>query len=85
MPRFAINSLVPFIVAQYGMPSAATASLLAAFHPGYVASMIPGGGATVAWGAKPVIQLGVLGTALTLALMPVAVSHPATSADATAV
>ena len=57
---------------MYGMPSAATASLLAAFHPGYVASMIPGGGATVAWGAKPVIQLGVLGTALTLALMPVA-------------
>jgi MFS family permease len=72
VPRFAINSLVPFIVAQYGMPSAAVASLLAAFHPGYVASMIPGGGATVRWGSKPVIQLGVLGTAATLALMPVA-------------
>ena len=62
VPRFAINSLVPFIVAQYGMPSAAVASLLAAFHPGYVASMIPGGGATVRWGSKPVIQLGILGT-----------------------
>jgi MFS family permease len=72
VPRFAINSLVPFIVAQYGMPSAAIASLLAAFHPGYVASMIPGGGATVRWGPKPVIQLGVLGTAATLALMPIA-------------
>jgi MFS family permease len=72
VPRFAINSLVPFIVAQYGMPSAAIASLLAAFHPGYVASMIPGGGATVRWGPKPVIQLGVLGTASTLALMPIA-------------
>ena len=72
VPRFAINSLVPFIVAQYGMPSAALASLLAAFHPGYVTSMIPGGGATVRWGSKPVIQLGVLGTAATLALMPTA-------------
>ena len=34
--------------------------------------MIPGGGATVRWGAKPVIQLGVLGTAASLALMPAA-------------
>ena len=72
VPRFAINSLVPFIVAQYGMPPAAVASLLAAFHPGYVASMVPGGGATVRWGSKPVIQMGILGTAGSLALMPLA-------------
>ena len=79
VPRFAINSLVPFIVSQYELPSAAIASLLAAFHPGYVTSMIPGGGATVRWGAKPVIQLGVLGTAAMLALLPAAgrMSRPA--------
>ena len=34
VPRFAIPSLIPFMVADLGLSSAAVPTLLAAFHPG---------------------------------------------------
>eukprot|EP01043_Picozoa_sp_COSAG02_P046430 COSAG02_NODE_4340_length_5485_cov_2.496101_7_plen_56_part_00 len=34
IPRFMINTIVPFIVADLGLADTVTPTLLAAFHPG---------------------------------------------------
>ena len=34
IPRFMINTIVPFIVADLGLANTVTPTLLAAFHPG---------------------------------------------------
>ena len=40
VPRFMINTLVPFIVADLGLPHTTTPTLLAAFHPGYITTQV---------------------------------------------
>ena len=72
IPRFAIASLVPFMVEELGLPATVLPTLLAAFHPGYIASMMPGGKAVQTFGSKPVILMGTLGTALSFTLFPLA-------------
>jgi len=47
-------------------------TLLAAFHPGYVAANLPGGPIVQAVGAKRVGMFGLLGTACCFALFPIA-------------
>ena len=72
IPRFAIASLVPFMVEELKLPATVLPTLLAAFHPGYIASMMPGGKAVDTFGSKPVILVGSVGTALSFALFPIA-------------
>ena len=43
IPRLSIPSMVPFIVAELGLPQSSVPALLSAFHPGYVVSNLPGG------------------------------------------
>lgn len=70
IPRLAIPSLVPFMVESLGLPQSTVPTLLAAFHPGYVAANLPGGPLVQAVGAKAVGLLGLLGTAACFALFP---------------
>lgn len=72
VPRLAIPSLVPFMVSDLGLPQSTVPTLLAAFHPGYVAANLPGGPLVQAVGAKRVGLLGLLGTAFCFALFPAA-------------
>eukprot|EP01048_Picozoa_sp_COSAG05_P017660 COSAG05_NODE_2450_length_3052_cov_3.028446_4_plen_177_part_00 len=71
IPRFAIATLVPFMVEELKLPATVLPTLLAAFHPGYIASMMPGGKAVDTFGSKPVILVGSVGTALSFALFPI--------------
>eukprot|EP01049_Picozoa_sp_SAG25_P003075 SAG25_NODE_170_length_13039_cov_23.733153_7_plen_374_part_00 len=72
VPRLAIPSLVPFMVQELGLPQTTVPTLLAAFHPGYVAANLPGGPLVQAIGAKRVGLAGLAGTALAFALFPAA-------------
>jgi hypothetical protein len=70
VPRFAINTMVPFIVSDLGLPRALTPSLLAAFHPGYIATQVPTAYVVKAKGAKFVCSVMLFGSAALLALVP---------------
>ena len=70
VPRFAINTLVPFIVEEMGLPTALTPTLLAAFHPGYICSQIPGAAMVKRHSAKFLGTCQLAGCAAMLALMP---------------
>eukprot|EP01052_Picozoa_sp_SAG31_P013863 SAG31_NODE_845_length_11547_cov_8.098096_9_plen_451_part_00 len=70
VPRFAINTLVPFVVADLGLDSKLTPSLLAAFHPGYIVSQLPGASIARHSGPKFVGTLQLLGCVIFMALMP---------------
>lgn len=72
VPRLSIPSLVPFMVSELGLPQSTVPTLLAAFHPGYVAANLPGGPIVQAVGAKRVGMFGLLGTACCFALFPIA-------------
>ena len=70
VPRFAINTLVPFVVADLQLPRSLTPSLLAAFHPGYIATQVPTAYAVKAKGPKFVCSIMLLGSAALLGLVP---------------
>ena len=72
IPRFMINTLVPFIVEDLGLPHTVTPTLLAAFHPGYITTQVPGGLVVRSKGAKFVAAVQLTGSALLLALLPMA-------------
>lgn len=69
IPRLSIPSMVPFIVAELGLPPSSVPALLSAFHPGYVASNLPGGPLVQRFGAKRVGLVGIAGTAVLFGLM----------------
>jgi sugar phosphate permease len=69
IPRLSIPSMVPFIVAELGLPQSSVPALLSAFHPGYVASNLPGGPLVQRFGAKMVGLVGIAGTAALFGLM----------------
>ncbi len=69
IPRLSIPSMVPFIVAELGLPQSSVPALLSAFHPGYVASNLPGGPLVQQFGAKLVGLVGIAGTAALFGLM----------------
>eukprot|EP01051_Picozoa_sp_SAG22_P013628 SAG22_NODE_1548_length_4150_cov_2.816095_7_plen_274_part_00 len=70
VPRFAINTLVPFVVADLGLDAALIPSLLAAFHPGYILSQLPGAAVARRSGAKFVGSVQLAGCVLLLVMMP---------------
>ena len=72
VPRFMINTLVPFLVADLGLPSTVTPTLLAAFHPGYILTQVPGGLLVSSKGPAFVATLQLAGSAALLALIPAA-------------
>jgi hypothetical protein len=82
VPRFMINTLVPFIVADLGLPHTTTPTLLAAFHPGYITTQVPGGIAVARFGAKLVAAIQLFGSALLLGLIPTAGGLPRRAATA---
>ena len=69
IPRLSIPSMIPFIVAELGLPQSSVPALLSAFHPGYVASNLPGGPLVQRFGAKIVGLVGIAGTAVLFGLM----------------
>ena len=70
IPRFAINTLIPFIVADLGLPAAFTPRLLAPFHYGYILSQIPGGVLAKRWGSVRLGSCQLALCAVILALVP---------------
>ena len=97
VPRFAINTLIPFVVRvsapspserapcrrwpcslrpggaaaqDMGLPTAITPTLLAAFHPGYICSQIPGAAVVRRSGPKFLATLQLVGCAVFTAAMP---------------
>ena len=70
IPRFMINTLVPFIVADLGLPASLTPTLLAAFHPGYILTQVPGGLLVASKGPKFVATLQLAASAMLLGLIP---------------
>jgi sugar phosphate permease len=74
VPRLAVPYIVPFMVAEFGFTDLQRASLLSAFTPGYVWTMIPGAPLTAKLGPKRVLALNNMGTCAVLALLPAAAS-----------
>ena len=70
IPRFAINTLIPFVVRDMGLPTSLTPTLLAAFHPGYICSQIPGAAVVRRSGPKYLATLQLAGCAAFMAAMP---------------
>jgi sugar phosphate permease len=70
IPRFAINTLIPFVVRDMGLPTSLTPTLLAAFHPGYICSQIPGAAVVRRSGPKYLATLQLAGCAVFMAAMP---------------
>ena len=70
IPRFAINTMVPFVVADLGLPRSVTPSLLAAFHPGYIMTQIPSAFLVASHGPKFVCALQLAGSAAMMGLVP---------------
>lgn len=67
-----LRGRIPFIVRDMGLPTSLTPTLLAAFHPGYICSQIPGGKVVKAKGPKYLATLQLAGCAVFMALMPLA-------------
>ena len=70
IPRFAINTMVPFVVADLGLPRSVTPSLLAAFHPGYIMTQIPSAFLVASHGPKFVCAIQLAGSAAMMAMVP---------------
>jgi putative effector of murein hydrolase LrgA (UPF0299 family) len=70
VPRLSLPLLVPFLVQEYGYSEAARARLLGAFFPGYMLTMVPLGWVAQRWSARAILQLGNLGTAASMLLLP---------------
>ena len=67
-----INTMVPFVVSDLGLPRSVTPSLLAAFHPGYILTQIPSSFLVKSHGPKFVCSFQLLGSAGMMMLVPVA-------------
>lgn len=61
---------VPFICDEYAFSEAAQARLLGAFFPAYMITMVPLGWVAQKHGPKIVLQLGNIGTAVAMLLLP---------------
>eukprot|EP01043_Picozoa_sp_COSAG02_P018529 COSAG02_NODE_867_length_16363_cov_3.359137_9_plen_302_part_00 len=70
-PR-SINTMVPFVVSDLGLPRSVTPSLLAAFHPGYILTQIPSSFLVKSRGPKFVCSFQLLGSAGMMMLVPAA-------------
>jgi sugar phosphate permease len=70
--RFSLPSVVPAMAAALGYGTTETAAVLAAFFPGYLLSQVPAGPAVQAWGGKLMNTLNIGGSALCMALVPLA-------------
>jgi hypothetical protein len=67
-----INTMVPFVVQDLGLPRSVTPSLLAAFHPGYISTQIPSSFIVKSRGPKFVCSIQLLGSAGMMMLVPAA-------------
>ena len=67
-----INTMVPFVVSDLGLPRSVTPSLLAAFHPGYILTQIPSSFLVKSRGPKFVCSFQLLGSAGMMMLVPAA-------------
>jgi MFS family permease len=70
--RSALPMIIPFIAADLNLTGSQSASLLAAFFPGYVITQIPGGWAAQVFGAKIVAVANLMGNGLLLMAAPLA-------------
>jgi sugar phosphate permease len=70
--RFSLPSVVPAMATALGYSTTDTAAVLAAFFPGYLISQVPAGPIVQKWGGKALNTLNLGGSALCMALVPLA-------------
>jgi sugar phosphate permease len=72
--RGAIAPLMQFIVADLSFNPTQKALLLGAFYPGYLVTQVPSGFLIQKYGAKLMLTVNMVGTALATAALPLALS-----------
>ena len=82
VPRLALPVLVAFLAEERSFSEAARARLLGAFFPGYMITMVPLGWAAQRFGPKLILQLGNVGTAASMLLLPAMASAGPMAASA---